>query len=230
MTPISNEQFLSLRQHAELIEADHYGEKVLKLSDGSFLKLFRRKRLISSEIYRPYATRFALNAERLEALQVPCPKIIAIYTIGSIERTAVHYWPLPGSTLRQEFQDPAGGNHAALSTALGAFIARLHVCGVYFRSLHLGNIVRTPESQLGLIDIADMKILRNPIGGQKRKRNFRHLFRYSADVAKLDIHSDKFISAYCENLKPKERNEFSGFLKNLFMDSKAQRAKQEQMP
>ena len=229
MTPISNEQFLSLRQHAELIEADHHGEKVLKLSDGSFLKLFRRKRLISSEMYRPYAVRFALNAESLKTLQIPCPTIIATYAIASIERTAVHYWPLPGATLRQAFQE-TGECHATLTAALGAFIARLHHSGVYFRSLHLGNIVKTPENPLGLIDIADMKVLRNPIGNQKRKRNFRHLFRYNADVATLDAHSDTFITAYCEHLKPKEKNEFSEFLNNLFMAPKNQRAKQEKTP
>ena len=130
MTPISNEQFLSLRQHAELIEADHCGEKVLKLSDGSFLKLFRRKRLISSEMYRPYAKRFALNAEILKKLQIPCPTVISTYTIASIERTAVHYWPLPGSTLRQEFRDLAGEKHASLCSTLGVFIAKLHDSGV----------------------------------------------------------------------------------------------------
>lgn len=229
MTPISNEQFLSLRQHAELIEADHHGEKVLKLSDGSFLKLFRRKRLISSELYRPYAVRFALNAESLQTLQVPCPTIIATYAIASIERTAVHYWPLPGTTLRQAFKE-TGERHAELTSALGAFIARLHHSGVYFRSLHLGNIVKTPESPLGLIDIADMKVLRNPIGNQKRKRNFRHLFRYSSDVAMLNAHRDKFIAAYCEHLNPKERNEFSEFLKNLFMAPNIQSAKPEKKP
>ena len=29
---------------------------------------------------------------------------------------------------------------------------------VYFRSLHLGNVVRTPEGRMGLIDIADLRV------------------------------------------------------------------------
>lgn len=227
MTPISNEQFLSLRQHAELIEADHCGEKVLKLSDGSFLKLFRRKRLISSEIYRPYAKRFALNAERLEHLKIPCPTIISTYSIASIERTAVHYWPLPGSTLRQEFQDIDTEKSTALCSLLGTFIATLHDSGVYFRSLHLGNIVKEPGGALGLIDIADMQVLSGPIGSQKRKRNFQHLFRYHKDIEKLDPHRERLINAYCEKLAPRQRNNLSDFLQDLFIKTRQKHVKEQ---
>ncbi|MDH1210672.1 toluene tolerance protein [Pseudomonas chengduensis] len=226
MTPISNEQFLSLRQHAELIEADHCGEKVLKLSDGSFLKLFRRKRLISSEMYRPYAKRFALNAEILKKLQIPCPTIISTYTIASIERTAVHYWPLPGSTLRQEFHDRAGEKHASLCSTLGVFIAKLHDSGVYFRSLHLGNVVITPDGSLGLIDIADMQVLGSSISNQKRKRNFLHLFRYSKDIEHLWRHREEFINAYCENLSARKSQNFSSYLKDLFTKAKQDRVEE----
>lgn len=229
MTPLSNEQFLSLRQHAELIEADHCGEKVLKLSDGSFLKLFRRKRLISSEMYRPYAKRFAVNAEMLTKLRIPCPTIISTYSIASIERTAVHYWPLPGSTLRQEFQDSAGETHASLCCSLGAFIATLHDAGVYFRSLHLGNVVNTPEGSLGLIDIADMQVLGSPISSQKRKRNFLHLFRYNKDIEKLAPHREAFVNAYCEALSARKRQNFSDYLQDLFMKARQDRA-EEQAP
>ncbi|KRW57779.1 toluene tolerance protein [Pseudomonas sp. TTU2014-080ASC] len=229
MTPITNEQYLSLRQNAELIEADHCGEKVLKLADGSFLKLFRRKRLITSELYRPYARRFALNAKRLAKLQIPCPTIITTYSIPSIERTAVHYWPLPGTTLRYEFQNIDGELQDALCTMLGAFIARIHDSGVYFRSLHLGNIVQTPDGQLGLIDIADMQVFRGPIGRLRRKRNFLHLFRYSNDIQKLVLHSDAFINAYCKDLNTRQRNSLSEFLQNLFTRASQLRAGQEQI-
>jgi hypothetical protein len=46
------------------------------LADGSYLKLFRRKRLISSAAWYPYAQRFADNALALAAREHPLPRVI----------------------------------------------------------------------------------------------------------------------------------------------------------
>ena len=65
MRVIDYPSYLQLRDNAEVLEADGHGDKVLRLRDGSFLKLFRRKRLISSAALFPYAERFARNASEL---------------------------------------------------------------------------------------------------------------------------------------------------------------------
>jgi len=53
-----------------------------------------------------------------------------------------------------------------------------HFCrGIYFRSLHLGNIVLTPEGSLGLIDIADLSFQRRPLSKAKARRNLAHFTR-----------------------------------------------------
>ncbi|MOA52408.1 hypothetical protein D3C78_1757000 [compost metagenome] len=59
-------------------------------------------------------------------------------------------------------------------------IRSLHQSGIYFRSLHLGNIVVTPEGKLGLIDVADMRFLRSPLSARLVKRNLQHFARYIA--------------------------------------------------
>jgi hypothetical protein len=41
---------------------------------------------------------------------------------------------------------------------LTLFIIRLHDLGMYFRSLHIGNVVITPDGRIGLIDFADLRI------------------------------------------------------------------------
>lgn len=179
MQQLALSAYESLRDGAEVLEADRYGDKVLRLADGNFLKLFRRKRLISSAALYPYAQRFGDNAQALQQLGIPCPQTIAIYRIPGIARDAVHYEPLPGDTLRQLIA--AGDNGNELRAQLGELIANLHDRGVYFRSLHLGNVVRTPEGRLGLIDIADMKTRRRPLNRLQRKRNFAHMLRYSED-------------------------------------------------
>lgn len=205
MTPISSDFFTRLAEGAEIIEADHYGEKVLRLRDGSFLKLFRRKRIISSEIYQPYASRFAQNSLSLKARGIPSPDVIATYKISSIKKTAVQYHPLPGQTIRQYFSSTSPERHADLCRQLGGFIANLHEQGVYFRSLHLGNII-IHEQTLGLIDIADMRCSIQALPMRKRKRNFHHLLRYQQDKQFLQKEAEHFIAGYCENTKgnPKE--------------------------
>jgi len=183
---LEHDKFAALRDGAAVIEADHFGEKVLRLPDGSYLKLFRRKRLISSAAWYPYAQRFADNAQGLAALGVPCPQVLAVYRVPAIARDAVHYRPLEGTTIRQLIATAPGAEaEAALRARIGAFVARLHRLGVYFRSLHLGNIVQCPDGPLGLIDIADLSMRGKPLGKQHRRRNLNHLLRYERDAAWL---------------------------------------------
>lgn len=178
MQALSKSDYESLRKGAEIIEADGHGEKVLRLRDGSFLKLFRRKRLISSAAIWPYAQRFADNAAMLKTLNLPCPQIIQTYRCRELKRDIVHYQPLPGRTLRQLHEQELTEK---LFTQLGSLIATLHSQGIYFRSLHLGNIVLTPENKMGLIDLADLSRSRGALGTIKRLRNFQHLLRDSRD-------------------------------------------------
>nr|MBO2510615.1 toluene tolerance protein [Gammaproteobacteria bacterium] len=223
MTPLTSRQFLTLRENAEVLEADGHGEKVLRLADGSILKLFRRKSLLSSSLFCPYAVRFARNAEALEARGIPCPQIIDTYRIPSIARTAVHYRPLPGETLRALLPQQAPEDLAQTCRQLGTFIADLHRQGVYFRSLHLGNVIMTEHSTLGLIDFADMRCNRRPLNRNLRQRNFRHLFRYARDAALLLPAAEEFITGYCEALPAGPRQHFTAYLESLFNAASAAR-------
>jgi len=194
MQHLSTERYQQWRQGAQLLEADSHGDKVLRLSDGSFLKLFRLKRLLSSALFRPYAQRFADNAIRLRRLGVPCPSIIGLYRMSTPRRDLVHYTPLPGVTLRQ-LRDAPPQQPGDLPEQLGRFIAKLHQQGIYFRSLHLGNIVLTPNAELGLIDIADLKFQSRPLRINQRKRNLKHLMRDEQDLAWLR-QGGRMIQAY----------------------------------
>ncbi|MGE6792489.1 toluene tolerance protein [Pseudomonas guineae] len=179
MQKLDNARYLTLREGAQVLEADGTGDKVLRLNDGSMLKLFRRKRLITSAAWYPYARRFVDNCTTLAERAIPCPKVRNIYRITDIARDAVHYDPLPGHTLRQLLEKQAASD--ALRHQLGAFIAELHEKGIYFRSAHLGNVVLTPEGALGLIDIADLSTYRRPLYKSQRLRNFKHILRYEQD-------------------------------------------------
>ncbi|MGC5699897.1 protein kinase family protein [Pseudomonas sp. NFXW11] len=179
MQEIDHRTYETLRAGAQVLEADGSGDKVLRLSDGRMLKLFRRKRLLSSALFYPYARRFADNTKALAQRSIACPRIVAVYRIPSIQRDGVYYEPLQGKTLRQLLDER--DNADALRAQLGRFIADLHEKGVYFRSLHLGNVVLTPDNQLGLIDIADLRCQNSPLSERKRLRNFVHVLRYQED-------------------------------------------------
>ncbi|HMV03966.1 MAG TPA: toluene tolerance protein [Accumulibacter sp.] len=179
--------YLALRAGATVIEADSFGEKVLLLVDGSMLKLFRRKRLLSSAAWYPYAERFADNASALRQRGIPVPEVIDVFRIPSIGRDAVHYHPLPGRTLRQlrrEGLEPS--REARLKDAFTHLLVELHEKGVYFRSLHLGNVVCTPDGRLGLIDIADARMSRRPLRRHQRIRNLQRLLKTADESEWVD--------------------------------------------
>lgn len=179
MQNLTSSDYLALRADAVVLEQDRYGDKVLQLADGSYLKLFRRKRLITTAAWYPYAQRFADNAVALAQRQIPCPKVMEVYRIPSVARDAVHYAPLAGQTLRQLIQ--SGTDPTGMREQLGRFVSHLHRAGIYFRSLHLGNIVLTPSGDLGLIDIADLRAGRKPLPPHRRRRNLQHLLRDERD-------------------------------------------------
>lgn len=192
MQPLDHTVYLGLREGADVLEADRQGDKVLRLADGSMLKLFRRKRLLTSALWSPYARRFADNCRTLQERGIECPRIRQVYRIRSIERDAVHYDPLPGRTLRQLLGEEAP---ADLRARLGEFVARLHQNGIYFRSAHLGNVVLTPDNTLGLIDVADLRAYGKPLGKGLRLRNFKHMLRYRQDREWL-LKDERFLEHY----------------------------------
>ena len=164
---------------ARVLEADSYGPKVYLLQDGNILKLFLRKRIFSSALFRPYSKRFIDNAAELHKLGVPTLQVLQFYRLQTPGMTAVLYQPLPGETLRQ-IASKEGFTWQQTLPALAALIRSLHLSGIYFRSLHLGNIVVTPDNRMGLIDVADMRFLRAPLPRHLIKRNLQHFARYIA--------------------------------------------------
>jgi serine/threonine protein kinase len=197
MIRIDSAAYQTLVSQAEILEANHCGPKVLRLADGSYLKLFRRKHLISSALWLPYARRFAHACQVLAEYSVPCPKVIAVYRIPSIARDAVHYHPLPGQSLRQLIQkDISKAESHQIRYQLGAFVALLHNLGIYFRSLHLGNIIQTPQNTLGLVDLADIRFYRHPLSRFLQQRNFNHIMRYPEDAEWIN-QTTAFQTAYC---------------------------------
>ncbi|OPA95144.1 polymerase [Pseudomonas fluorescens] len=203
--PVQNlkpQAFDQLSHNAHVIEADGLGPKVLRLENGSFLKVFRPRRWYTSGSFNPYSERFASNSEQLRTLGIPAPHILTLYGVHH-GNSAVVYTPLPGLTLRQALQSLDSSLRESLIERFGRFVALLHERGVYFRSLHLGNVLLMDDGEFGLIDVADLRIFPSSLRNALRQRNLNHMQRYPQDRSWLfDAHFEQFAKGYASVASP----------------------------
>jgi serine/threonine protein kinase len=201
MKTLSAQQYESMRSGAKVLSADGHGDKVLLLPDSRVIKLFRRKRWLSSTLWNPYAQRFARASRRLRELDVPAVRVEDVFRIPSLRRHAVAYPLLPGKTLREAASDPDRCRPLVLE--LAGFLARLHSLGVYFRAIHFGNVLVQPDGSFALIDVSEVRFRRR-FGPGLRARNFKPLVGYSDDAACFQsagmVH---FVRAYLEHAQLK---------------------------
>lgn len=197
MKRISQQRYQEMLADAAVLERDDHGEKVLAMPDGTLVKIFRRKRWLSTALLLPYARRFVRNARRLAGRGVLSVQVIELAYCPETARHLVTYQPLPGTALRQRLNPTDRQRHALLAD-FARYIALLHQKGVFFRSLHFGNVIVPEDSSgFGLIDVADMQLKNRPLNVAERARNFRHLSRYAQDnEALLDFGVDRFVAAY----------------------------------
>ena len=142
----------------------------------------------------PYAKRFVNNAKKLNSLEISTITPVKLYRLPHIQRAAVHYIPVVGKTLRaltKELEDPV-----PILEKFAKFIAEIHRKGVYFRSLHLGNVVVTENDEFALIDIADLKFFSRPLSERQQKRNIKHLLRPPEDNWILTPNLESILSSY----------------------------------
>jgi hypothetical protein len=198
---LSRDEFERLTAGARTLSADEHGVKVLLRGDGRVIKLFRRKRLISSTLWRPYALRFARASRELAARGIPAVIVEQTARVPTIRRDIVVYRHLPGRCLREALIDsPADRDRLLEATA--DLLATLHERGVYFRAAHFGNIlVRETDGpapvELALIDVSETRFRRGPLPASLRARNFRPLMKYPEDRAALQSFGiARFMSRY----------------------------------
>ena len=175
---IGKGQWNKLIENAKVLQQEARGIKVYLLPSQDVVKLFRVKRIFSWSFVFPYSMRFARNGRRLQARGVHTVQVKRVFYCHGIRRHGVVYKLMPGRSLHDLLSNATPDPQ--LMAELAAFMLRLHAKGIYFRSLHLGNVIKRPDGGLGLIDIADIRFRPWALTLNERARNFRHLFR-SAD-------------------------------------------------
>lgn len=173
-----------LGQPAVLEHADQEGTALVT-------KIWRARGPFSSDRLIPYSSRFVRAARRLRDLGVPAPRVRFHGRVAGREVRFVTYERLPGRPLR------ALGDQIDLTTLAG-FVLRLHDLGVYFRGLHLGNLIETDEGVLGIIDVADTRFQRRPLSRRQRVRSLGILCSHPLDYPYMqEGHWSELVMAYC---------------------------------
>jgi len=196
MRIVTAQELESWLDHGEVLERDGRGPKVVKLPNGLFLKIFHTRRLPLLARLFPFAKKFTHNVELLHNEGIPAPEVVETFWIDKSKGlTGCLYRPLPGIPLEELHRKDPGQLLSALPE-LARFIKALHCKGVYFRSLHLGNIILTPNGEFGLIDVLDLRKKSRPIGQNLARRNFRHLENYLARKKIQDFPLEQLMEAY----------------------------------
>lgn len=193
----ANEMHLWLNQ-GHCIEQDGRGPKVVALADGRLLKIFRPRRRLWLSRLRPQARRFADNATKLNALGIRTPEITDLgWFDKKLAASFCLYQPLPGETIDKIYRRERE-RFMALLPSLARFIRELHHKGIYFRSLHLGNILLLPEGDFGLIDFLDLRLKSKPLSRAMIRRNLQHLRNYLKRSSAEDFPWSKLLQLYTE--------------------------------
>lgn len=186
--------------NGKVLEKDARGPKVVALESGLYLKIFYTRRNSLLARLMPSARRFQRNTETLQACGIAAPQVNETFWINRTRGlSACLYHPLPGQSLEQLYFQDRNGFMMRLPS-IAAFIQLLHKRGIYFRSLHLGNILELPSGQFGLIDCLDLQRKRGPLSPSLVRRNLIHLQSYLQRRGLLpDFPWLELIAAYQDN-------------------------------
>ncbi len=197
MKLLTGKEYRELVDSARELERDAFGVKVLLRPDGRIIKLFRIKRWFSLAMIYPYSLRFRRNTERLRQRGISTVTVEQVFYCHAIRRHGIIYRLLRGDALADLLRSQP--DRSDLLEKLAGYIALLHAKGIYFRSLHLGNVLLLENGDLGLIDVADMRFSRRPLSVGERRRNFQHLFRRREHLVFYEhFGRERFLAAYLD--------------------------------
>jgi len=179
-----------------VLEKDLRGVKVVLLTNGNILKIFRARNLFSGTRLYSHARRFCRNTARLNDLAIPTVQIKSLFHLERSGHTAVLYKLLEGESIRNLVKQDKNKMQQTAEN-FGIFLSGLHQKGIHFHSLHTGNILLLPDNSFGLIDVSDMTIYPWALSCSTRLRSFKRLCKYQEDFSVLGLsYWQNMLSAY----------------------------------
>ena len=170
--------------------------KIFETENEYIFKLFRQRKLISGNRLYPYGKRFANNAKQIQLYGMPTIHIEFCKRLQGTMTYFVKYKKLPGLDVRTFLEKNASEN---LWKDLAKFLAALHDKGIFFRGIHLGNLLLLDNGEFTLLDFARVKFYKKSLSTKARIRNLQHMMDYRDDVDHFAaIGKENFLKLYFE--------------------------------
>ena len=183
----------------QFIEKAHdLGHRKTFHKKDEIIKIFNVRGLISSGFFNTYASRIIKNSLKLKIYNIPSIEITNELVFQYNKRlSGVSYKYIPGTTYR----DLSHKITMDMITELANYISNIHKKGIYFRAMHLGNIL-LHNKKLFLIDIAKIQFYPWPLFVFTRARAFRRMIKYQDDIKNFGLINYKnLISEYINSSK-----------------------------
>jgi hypothetical protein len=179
-------------------KADDLGYRKTFHKKNAIIKIFIVRGLISSGFFNTYASRIIKNSLKLKKYDIPSIEITNELVFQYNRRlSGVSYKYIPGTTYR----DLSHKITMDMITDLANYISNIHKKGIYFRAMHLGNIL-LHNKKLFLIDIAKIHFYPWPLFVFTRARAFRRMIKYQDDIKNFGLINYKnLISEYMNSSK-----------------------------
>ena len=186
---ITKDDYAKILESGEAGPVKHGYPAVIMHPDHTITKLWAKKSgIFSSSRWRLYSARFIANAGKLASHGVNVPKIISHQRIAGSHVHLVRYTGLEGTSIRELLEtDPS----AVDIPSLARYIHGLHEKGIFFRAIHLGNIIQMSDDEFGLIDFTDVKFSNKPLPFTRRAANIRRILEVRpGEEAEHTVRSD----------------------------------------
>lgn len=213
METISYTEFNTLCKTSQIVVWKRNLPSIIKHDTNLITKVFCNKKRFTSDLFYPRCYRFCHNAKKLLSRGVVAPKVKHLQKIRGTNIRLVTYEEIKGTSLRALLS--SGKKKLDISKLVDFFIC-LHDKGIYFRSLHLGNIIMLESGGFGLIDLTDTSFKIRPLSLNMRARNLSFLLSYQKDMELLQRSDDKdIVQEYLKflNVHPGAKHRFVGRVK-----------------
>ena len=179
-------------------KADDLGHRKTFHKKNEIIKIFNVRGYISSGFFNTYASRIIKNSIKLKEHEISSIEITNELAFQYNNRlSGVSYKYIPGKTYR----DLGNNITKEMITDLAKYISIIHKKGIYFRAMHLGNIL-LHNKKLFLIDIAKIHFYPWPLFIFTRARAFRRMIKYQDDIKHFGLINYKnLISEYMVSSK-----------------------------
>lgn len=179
-------------------KADDLGHRKTFHKKNEIIKIFNVRGYISSGFFNTYASRIIKNSIKLKEHEISSIEITNELAFQYNKRlSGVSYKYIPGKTYR----DLGNKITKEMITDLAKYISIIHKKGIYFRAMHLGNIL-LHNKKLFLIDIAKIHFYPWPLFIFTRARAFRRMIKYQDDIKHFGLINYKnLISEYMNSSK-----------------------------